>query len=167
MLRHNNFWKNDDEHCYRCPHAFLKPLPAKPADAKEKSKENADGEGELNQAAPPPPTDAFSNLIADPVFFGSPSHRQHEAADPARDTPKHLIQDSTLAQLEKGSRKGFFGLKEKPKPTFKKRGQGPYVLSPYSPLLGKGIENLKNPEGGTGDIGLFGGPEGRMDKPPY
>ncbi len=157
-LRHNAFWDNGDVNCYRCPHAFLKPVPPPAADGKAESGA---------PAADLPPTDGYGNLLADPVFYGSPAHRRAEAADPSRDTPQHLVADTTLARLEKESRGRFFALKEKPKAAFKKRGDGPYALSPYSPLLGRGAPSLKNPDGSRSDIGLFGGPEGRMDKAPF
>jgi hypothetical protein len=146
-LTHNAFFRNREEDCYRCPHGILRPAAV-----------NANGDT----------SDAFFNLRADPVFMGSESHRMAMAEDSSLDTQPHLVKDPKLAEMEKKSRLKFWKT-TKEAPSFQPRGKGPYVLSRYSKLVGAGhpAADLRNPDGSTADIGLHGGPAGRIARDPF
>jgi hypothetical protein len=138
---YNAFWGNAEEHCYRCVHSILKG-------------------GELDTLP-----DAAGNIIADPIFVGGESHRAALAADESADTPEHLVKDKALAKLEARSRPKWAA----PKPDFKPQGIGPYRLSAYSRLIDAGPpgSGFKDRDGSRGDIGLHGGPMGKLAEDPF
>lgn len=138
---YNAFWDNAEEHCFRCVHTLL-------------------NGGELDTLP-----DANGNIIADPVFVGSGSHQAALAADEATDTPGHLVKDKDLARLEAASRPKWAA----PKPTFKPMGVGPYRLSAYSRLIDAGPPGagFQDRDGSRGDIGLHGGPMGKLAEDPF
>jgi hypothetical protein len=138
---YNAFWDNAEEHCFRCVHTILEG-------------------GELDTLP-----DASGNIIADPVFVGSESHKAALAADESSDTPGHLVKDKTLAKLEAESRPKW----AKPKPAFRPQGTGPYRLSAYSRLIDAGPPGagFKDRDGSRGDIGLHGGPLGKLAEDPF
>jgi hypothetical protein len=148
---YNAFWHNREEACYKCPYAVL-----------DTTKKNANGDA----------CDAFGNLAADPVFMGSPSYDAARAADVAEPTPAHLVKDPELAKLEAEARakeeakaKG----KGKRKREYTPLGQGPYVLSKYSKLIDAGHpgRDFRDRDGTRNDIGLHGGPMGRIASDPF
>jgi hypothetical protein len=137
---YNAFWDNREEHCYRCPHFVL-------AGAKD--------------TVP----DAEGNRIADPVFEGSESHKAAQRADVDTDTPEHLVKDKEVAKMEAANRKKW----AKEKAAFKPQGTGPYRLSAYSSLRDAGPPGtgFKDRDGSRNDIGLHGGPMGRLAEDPF
>ena len=148
----NAFWQNREQACYKCPYAVL-----------DTSKTNANGDA----------SDAFGNLIADPIFVGSPSHDLAREADVAEPTPAHLVKDPQLAKLEAEAAEKA-AAKEKKSKKKKKReyeplGKGPFVLSKYSKLIdaGSGRKEFKDRDGSRNDIGLHGGPMGRIASDPF
>jgi hypothetical protein len=142
-ISYNAFFASGEEDCFHCPYSVLRP-----------AGKNANGDS----------TDAFFNLRADPVFEGSDSYKVALATDVNQDTPPHLVKDAKLANLEKKSRLLFWKHSPAEPPPFSPRGQGPYVLSRYSKLIRAGHPSkaLRNPDGTVSDIGLHGGPEGRL-----
>jgi hypothetical protein len=148
---YNAFWGNREEACYKCPYAVL-----------DTTKKNANGDA----------CDAFGNLVADPVFAGSPSFDAAREADVAEATPAHLVKDAELARLEAEARakeeakaKG----KGKRKQEYAPLGAGPYVLSKYSKLIDAGHpgKDFRDRDGTRNDIGLHGGPMGRIATDPF
>lgn len=137
---YNAFWDNREEHCYRCPHFVL-------AGAKD--------------TVP----DAEGNLISDPVFEGSESHKAALRGDVETDTPEHLVKDKEMAKMEAENRKKW----AKEKAAFKPQGLGPYRLSGYSRLRDAGPPGtgFKDRDGSRSDIGLHGGPLGRLAEDPF
>jgi hypothetical protein len=149
---YNAFWENREEACYKCPYAVL-----------DTAKKNANGDA----------CDAFGNLSADPVFAGSPSHAAAREADVAEATPAHLVKDPELAKLEAAARakeeaKAKKG-KAKRKKEYEPMGQGPWVLSKYSKLIDAGHpgKDFRDRDGTRNDIGLHGGPMGRITNDPF
>jgi parallel beta-helix repeat protein len=144
QVGHNAFWGNRDEHCFRCPFPVLQP-----------AKVNANKDS----------CDRFGNLYADPVFLDSPSDRVARLADLQADTPPHLVKDAKLARLEAESRAKWI----KAKAAFRPQGAGPFRLSPYSKLINAGFPgpDFKDRDGSPNDIGLHGGPLGRMTRSPF
>lgn len=148
---YNAFWNNREAACYKCPYAVL-----------DTAKKNANGDA----------CDAFGNLAADPVFIGSASHEAAREADVAEATPAHLVKDPALAKLEAEAR-----AKEEAKAEGKKKrtrefapmGRGPYVLSKYSKLIDAGHpgRDFRDRDGSRNDIGLHGGPMGRIATDPF
>ena len=140
-VSHNAFWQNGEADCRRCPHTVL--------------------------AAGTPDTvhDAHGNISADPVFEGSASHKAAAAADVGTDTPAHLVKDKALAKLEADSRAKW----SKPGPDPRPLGKGPYRLSRYSRLRDAGPpgKRFNDRDGSRNDIGLHGGPMGRMAEDPF
>jgi hypothetical protein len=157
---YNAFWENREEACYKCPYAVL-----------DTTGKNANGDA----------CDAFGNLAADPVFMGSPSHAAAREADVAEATPGHLVKDPELAKLEAAARAKEEAAekakaKEKAKKGKAKRkaeyaplGQGPYVLSKYSKLIDAGHpgKDFRDRDGTRNDIGMHGGPMGRITIDPF
>ncbi len=149
----NAFWQNREEACYKCPYAVL-----------DTAKQNANGDA----------CDRFGNLAADPVFIGSPSHDAAKEADVAEPTPAHLVKDPQLAKLEaeaqaKEAAKEKAAKKKKKKREYEPLGSGAYVLSKYSKLVDAGKEGkeFKDRDGSRNDIGLHGGPMGRISVDPF
>lgn len=138
---YNAFWDNAEEHCFRCVRGIL-------------------NGGELDTLP-----DANGNIIADPVFVGSESHQAALAADESSDTPGHLVKDKALARLEAANRPKWAA----PKPAFKPQGTGPYRLSAYSRLIDAGPPGagFQDRDGSRGDIGLHGGPMGKLADDPF
>lgn len=150
----NAFWGNREEHCYKCPFGAL-----------DTAKGKKEGDG--------PAVDAHGNMIADPVFTGSASHKAAMEADVTENTPPHLVKDPALAKLEAEARAKQ---EEKDKKEKKKKqreyaplGTGPYVLSKYSKLIDAGHPGkaFKDRDGTRNDIGLHGGPMGRIATDPF
>ena len=141
FVSHNAFWRNGEEDCRRCPHSLL---PAGTSDTVP---------------------DAQGNLVADPVFEGSESHRAAAEADVATDTPLHLVKDKALARMEAEGRAKWSGSGPAPKLL----GTGPYRLSRYSRLRDAGPPGtrFKDRDGSRSDIGLHGGPMGRFAEDPF
>ncbi len=146
VIEYNAFFGNAEEDCYRCAHDIL-PL----------------GDDGL-----PDSTDAFHNLRTDPIFEGSQSFLEKRQIDPRYDTPDHLVKDTAIAAAEKKTR-WLWWKKQKATKPFTPRGQGPYRLSEYSPLVHAGhpARLLRNPDDSRSDMGLFGGPEDRMTRNPF
>lgn len=149
----NAFWGNREEACYKCPFGVL-----------DTNKTDKNGNA----------VDARGNLIADPIFIGSPSHQAALDADVAEDTPAHLVKDPKLAQLEADARakeaeKEKADKQKKKKKEYEPLGQGPYVLSKYSKLIDAGHSGkaFKDRDGTRNDIGLHGGPMGRIATDPF
>jgi hypothetical protein len=148
----NAFWENREESCYKCPYTVL---------AQAKTNANKDT------------TDKFGNLAADPVFMGSASHKAAMEADVKTDTPAHLVKDAQLAKLEADARakeeKAAKAKKKKKKPEFVPQGKGPFVLSHYSKLVNAGHpgRDFRDRDGSANDIGLHGGPMGRITSDPF
>ncbi len=145
----NAFWDNREEACYKCPYALLEP-----------SRVNADKDS----------CDRFGNLIADPVFIGSASYDAAREADVHTDTPAHLIKDEKMAQLEADAReKAEKEAKGKKKKEYTPVGKGPYLLSQYSKLVnaGKSGREFRDRDGTANDIGMHGGPMGRITSDPF
>jgi hypothetical protein len=146
---YNAFWENREEACYKCPYAVL-----------DTAERNANGDA----------CDAFGNLRADPVFAGSPSHEAARAADVGEATPAHLVKDPELAKLEAAARaKEESKAKKKRKKAYAPLGRGPYVLSKYSKLIDAGHpgKDFRDRDGTRNDIGLHGGPMGRITNDPF
>jgi hypothetical protein len=146
----NAFWDNREEACYKCPYAML-----------EGSKLNANMDT----------CDRFGNLLADPVFIGSASYAAARDADLRADTPAHLVKDEKLAKLEADARaKADQDGKGKKKGSgFIPMGKGPYLLSQYSKLVnaGKPGRDFRDRDGTANDIGMHGGPMGRITSDPF
>lgn len=138
---YNAFWRNGEADCRRCPHAVLAPG--------------------TSDTVP----DAHGNILADPVFEGSDSHRAALAADVGEDTPPHLVKDKALAKLEADSRPKW----SQPGKPAAPLGTGPYRLSRYSRLRDAGPpgDRFKDRDGSRNDIGLHGGPMGRIAEDPF
>jgi len=149
QARYNAFWGNREEACYKCPYALL-----------DSTGKNANGDA----------CDAFGNLAADPVFVGSPAFDAAREADVAESTPAHLVKDPELAKLEADSRaKEEAKSKAKRKKEYEPLGKGPYVLSKYSKLIDAGHpgKDFRDRDGSRNDIGLHGGPMGRIATDPF
>lgn len=149
----NAFWGNREDACFKCPYTILAA-----ADGGDNGGENADG------------PDRFGNLAADPIFIGSPSYDSARQADVETDTPAHLIKDPELAKLEAEAReKKEKSGKGKKKKAFAPLGKGPYLLSKYSSLVdaGKHGRDFRDRDGSPNDIGMHGGPMGRMTTDPF
>lgn len=147
----NAFWGNREEPCYKCPYTLL---------TRVKTNANKDT------------TDKSGNLAADPVFMGSASHQAAMEADVATDTPAHLVKDPKLAKLEADARakeEKASKSKKKKKQEFVPQGKGPYVLSRYSKLVNAGHpgKEFRDRDGSANDIGLHGGPMGRIASDPF
>jgi len=146
---YNAFWQNREEACYKCPYVVLDTV-----------KKNANGDA----------CDAFGNLAANPVFTGSPSDAAAREADVALATPAHLVKDPELAKLEAEARaKEEAKTKSKRKKEYAALGTGPYVLSKYSQLIDAGHpgRDFRDRDGSRNDIGLHGGPMGRITGDPF
>jgi hypothetical protein len=149
QARYNAFWGNREEACYKCPYAVL-----------DSTAKNANGD----------PCDAFGNLAADPVFVGSPAFDAAREADVAEATPAHLVKDPEMAKLEAEARaKEKAKAKSKRKKEYEPLGKGPYVLSKYSKLIDAGHpgRDFRDRDGSRNDIGLHGGPMGRIATDPF
>ncbi|HKP94899.1 MAG TPA: right-handed parallel beta-helix repeat-containing protein [Fibrobacteria bacterium] len=146
----NAFWENREEACFKCPYAIL-----------DAASRNANKDS----------CDRFGNLAADPVFIGSPSFDAAKEADVRGDTPAHLVKDPKLAQLEADARaeaeKAAKGKKKKKE--YAPVGNGPYLLSKYSKLVdaGRPGRDFRDRDGSPNDIGMHGGPMGRMASDPF
>jgi parallel beta helix pectate lyase-like protein len=164
----NAFWGNREEACFKCPYAVLDTV---------RTNSNKDA------------CDRFGNLAADPMFIGSPSWKAAEEVDEETATPAHLIKDPAMAKLEadatakrdreakekeaeaptggKGKGKDRDG-KKKAKP-FVQQGIGPFLLSKYSKLVDAGHPggDFKDRDGSRNDIGMHGGPMGRIASDPF
>jgi hypothetical protein len=149
---YNAFWGNREEACYKCPYAVLDTV-----------KKNANGDA----------CDAFGNLAADPVFTDSPSWEAARAADVAEATPAHLVKDPELAKLEAEARAKEEAKTKRAKGKRKKEyvplGKGAFVLSKYSKLIDSGHpgKDFRDRDGTRNDIGLHGGPMGRIATDPF
>lgn len=148
---YNAFWGNREAACYRCPYTVLDTV-----------RKNANGDA----------CDASGNLIADPVFVGSPAYAAARAADPEVPTPAHLVKDPELAKLEAEARAKEEAKAKKQGKRKKERkpmGAGPYVLSKYSKLIDAGHpgREFRDRDGTRNDIGLHGGPMGRITVDPF
>jgi hypothetical protein len=149
---YNAFWGNREEACYKCPYAVLDTV-----------KKNANGDA----------CDAFGNLAADPVFTDSPSWEAARAADVAEATPAHLVKDPELAKLEAEARAKEEAKAKRAKGKRKKEyvplGKGAFVLSKYSKLIDSGHpgKDFRDRDGTRNDIGLHGGPMGRIATDPF
>ena len=143
QIMNNAFWGNREMDCYKCTYTVL-----------QKNKLNANKDT----------ADAFGNLSIDPVFLGTASFDSAHAADLHTDTPAHLVKDADLAKIEAKARK-----KKEPEIPFVPLGTGNYLLSQYSKLRRAGHKGaeFKNRDGNTNDIGVHGGPMGRMTKDPF
>jgi len=145
----NAFWENREEACYKCPYALL-----------DETSKNANKDS----------CDRFGNLIADPVFIGSPSYDAAKEADVAMDTPAHLVRDPKLAQMEADARaKEAKSGKGKSQKEHAPVGKGPYLLSQYSELVdaGRSGRSFRDRDGSPNDIGMHGGPMGRITSDPF
>jgi hypothetical protein len=148
---YNAFWANREEACYKCPYSVL-----------DTTKKNANGDA----------VDAAGNLSADPLFIGSPGYDAAREADVAEATPAHLVKDPELAKLEADARakaEAKAKKKKKRKKEYEPLGQGPYVLSKYSRLIDAGHpgKDFRDRDGSRNDIGLHGGPMGRIATDPF
>lgn len=143
LIVHNAFWNNGEEHCSRCPPPIL------PG--------GKDGRDTL--------PDPRGNLAVDPIFVGSESHKAAQRADLSGDTPPHLIKDPALAKLE-AEASAKWAKKEK---DFEPQGKGPFRLSVYSRLIDAGPpeSGFKDRDGSRNDIGLHGGPMGKLARDPF
>ena len=143
QIQNNAFWGNREEHCRKCPYAVLQL-------------------GKLN--ANKDTADIFGNLQADPIFIGSESFDAARQADIHTDTPAHLVKDAKLAEMEAKARKP-----DEAETHFKAMGKGKFLLSEYSKLTNAGHKSrdLKNRDGSVNDIGVHGGPMGRITKDPF
>jgi hypothetical protein len=147
----NAFWRNREEPCFKCPYTMLAPV---------KTNANKDT------------TDKSGNMAADPVFMGSASHKAAMEADVATDTPAHLVKDPQLAKLEAEARakeEKAAKSKKKNRKEFVPQGKGPYVLSRYSKLVNAGHpgRDFRDRDGSANDIGMHGGPMGRIVSDPF
>lgn len=142
-ILNNAFWGNREEDCRKCPYEIL-----------QMSKPNANKDT----------GDAFGNLATDPIFLGTPSFDSAHQADLRTDTPAHLVKDAKIAEMEKKARK-----KGKPIAAFKPLGKGDYLLSQYSKLINAGHKSrdLNDRDDSPNDIGMHGGPMGRITKDPF
>ena len=117
--------------------------------------------------------DRFVNLAADPMFIGSPSWKTAEASDVETATSAHLIKDPDMAKLEAdATAKRDLEAKEKKDKKAKKfvpLGNGPFLLSKYSKLVDAGHPggDFKDRDGSRNDIGMHGGPMGRIASDPF
>jgi hypothetical protein len=130
--------------------------------------------------------DRYGNLAADPLFIGSPSWKAAEELDVETSTPAHLIKDQDLAKLEAeatAKREAEAAEKDSEKPAkdkskekkkkkakaFVQLGNGPYLLSKYSKLVDAGHPggDFKDRDGSRNDIGMHGGPMGRIATDPF
>ena len=96
-------------------------------------------------------------------------------------TPAHLIKDADLAKLEAdATAKRDAEAKEKEKEEkktkpdkkakkFVQQGNGPFLLSKYSKLVDAGHSggDFKDRDGSRNDIGMHGGPMGRISTDPF
>ncbi|MDB5104253.1 MAG: uncharacterized protein JWP91_1942 [Fibrobacteres bacterium] len=157
----NAFWGNREEACFKCPYAILAPVGT-----------NANKDT----------IDRYGNMAADPVFIGTPSYQEALQADMATATPPHLIKDANLAKLEADARvkeekedreagpaEAKAESKRKAKEKFVPVGNGPYLLSQYSKLVNAGHQgrDFKDRDGSRNDIGMHGGPMGRISSDPF
>ncbi len=151
LIKHNGFWNNREGNCFRCPHEVLK---------MKRVNDNKDS------------VDAYGNLVSDPVFINSQSYNNFEKKDITLDTPSSQVQDSSLAKIEKESRIKWLlkrkrsQSKEEP---YQALGKGSYVISKYSRLKNAGDpwKMFNDRDGTPNDLGLHGGPMGRMTVNPY
>jgi hypothetical protein len=151
QANYNAFWGNREEACYKCPYTVL-----------DTTKKNARGDA----------CDAFGNLAADPVFIGTPAFEAAREADVAEATPAHLVKDPELAKLEAAARakeEAKAKKASKRKKEYEPMGKGPYVLSKYSRLIDAGHpgKDFRDRDGSRNDIGLHGGPMGRIATDPF
>lgn len=165
----NAFWGNREEACFKCPYAVLDTV---------KTNANKDA------------CDRFGNLAADPLFIGSPGWKAAQELDVETSTPAHLIKDQDLAKLEadatakreaeaaaaamekdkdKPSQEKAKEKKKKKAKEFVQLGNGPYLLSKYSKLVDAGHpgRDFKDRDGSRNDIGMHGGPMGRIATDPF
>jgi parallel beta-helix repeat protein len=136
-INYNAFWDNADEHCFKCPAGTLV-LSGK----------------NLNEDS----VDAYNNLIADPVFKGTPSHNKAVKDDITLNTSEKNVQDKKMAQMEWENQKNW--RKKKPKKQeFVFLGVGPYLLTKYSSLINAGHPSdlYQDRDGTVNDIGIHGG----------
>lgn len=145
----NAFWDNREEACFKCPYAVL-----------DGTETNANKDS----------CDRFGNLSADPVFIGTPSYDAARETDVGTDTPAHLVRDPKLAEMEADARaKDAKSGKKKRKKEYQAVGKGPYLLSQYSKLVdaGKPGRDFRDRDGTPNDIGMHGGPMGRITSDPF
>ncbi len=152
----NAFWQNREENCFKCPYAVL---------------------DEVNLNANKDSSDRYGNLTADPMFIGSPTWKAAEALDIETSTPVHLIKDENLAKLEadatakreKEEKASKDKDKDKKRKKFVQVGNGPYLLSKYSKLVDAGHKgrDFQDRDGTVNDIGMHGGPMGRITSDPF
>jgi hypothetical protein len=165
----NAFWENREEACFKCPYAVLDPITT-----------NANKDT----------CDRYGNMAADPMFIGSPTYEAAHLADVTTDTPPHRVKDPKLAKMEADARakQEKAGGKPEPegvepkddtaeKPAGEKKkkkkwaqlGNGPYLLSQYSKLVdaGRTGADFKDRDKSRNDIGMHGGPMGRITNDPF
>lgn len=145
QIMNNDFWGNREEPCHKCAYTILQ------MDKLNANKDTAD---------------AFGNLQVDPIFIGTAAYDSAHQADLKTDTPDHLIRDAKIAKLEADARKKSAPKSEAP---FIALGKGNYLLSQYSKLINAGHKggDFKDRDGTINDIGIHGGPMGRMGKDPF
>lgn len=133
-IQYNNFWKNLEGPCFKCP-----------GDVLQFTGKNRNGDS----------ADTWMNTSLDPMFLGSKSHQQAETVDVETPTPLAAVQDTNLAKLERKGQKNW----RKPKPAPPPLGHGRFLLSPYSKLRNAGnpADIYKDRDGSVNDIGVHGG----------
>ncbi|MBD3321557.1 MAG: hypothetical protein GF350_10735 [Chitinivibrionales bacterium] len=100
-------------------------------------------------------TDFAHNIIAAPVFAGSPLDSAAVEHDLESPTDKSKLTDTTLAKTIGDTLADSLG-------TYRRKGAFPrYSLSKYSPCIdaGKRGKAFRDDNGSRNDMGIFGGPE--------
>lgn len=148
-IKNNNFWQNQEFHCYRCPWQVGKI-----------TKLNHNGDS----------TDIENNLFKDPLFVGSEGAKLFEFKDLDLKTPASQVIDTHIMELEAKARAKQDDQGLKAKDDFIPRGpsiKAPFLLSKYSPLIGAGPDHyfLLNDDSSRNDIGLWGATPDLVKKP--
>jgi len=107
-------------------------------------------------------TDAADNIIADPVFTGSPAEARAMALDVNLPTDPSKVKNPELLRIVNSQQAQTAASDENAEePAVRLSGKNRFVLSKYSPCFGAGDPNRRfnNPNGKRNTIGPEGGPE--------
>jgi len=102
--------------------------------------------------------DKFENIFSDPIFVGSDKEKIMEKKDLNLPTPKENIRDTSLQKVYEASTGS--------PPPANPSPPRPFTLSKYSPAINAApnTDFFKDEDGSRGDIGIYGGKAGRVNK---